>query len=590
MISKFSRSRIRFLIFSVFLCLFLSAEIQAQIPGLSPKQEETDQKEIPEDALGRRTPRGTVTGFINSMARLNYSRAARYLQFPTDGYDKDEKENLVRVLQSLLDTGGDILPYSLISNSPQGKVDDDLEANLERIGSISADGEYIEIFVIKTRDEKDHPIWLFSKETISAIESLSLDDSALVNRIIPQFLKDHIWSGVPAGQWIVAVLLLFLCYGLAWGIINLISLFLPKIWKGAGQDPASGIINAIKIPLMLYMAVWIFVAISQNIGMSIILRQKFSALNMIVGILALVILLWRLSDFLGKFSQEKMVMRGNPAGVSIVLFLQRAAKIAIVVFGIIAILGAIGIDVTTGLAALGIGGIALALGAQKTIENFVGSVTLIADRPVRVGDFCRVGQITGTVEKIGIRSTRIRTLDRTLVTIPNGAFSSDTIENFAHRDKFRFITTINFRYETSPDQLRYLLAELRKILYAHPRVFDEPARVRFVGFGPSSLDIEIFAFVNAVDWSEFLEVREDLLLRMMDVVEKSGSDFAFPSQTLYFAKDGGLSKERGEVAKNQVKSWQEKGEFPVPKFSEEQIKELNDTVEYPPKGSVMYNK
>ncbi|MDX1720833.1 MAG: mechanosensitive ion channel family protein, partial [Salegentibacter mishustinae] len=289
--------------------------------------------------------------------------------------------------------------------------------------------------------------------------------------------------------------------------------------------------------------------------------------------------------FIGKITQEKMVMRGNPAGVSIVLFLQRAAKIAIVAFGIIGILGAVGIDVTTGLAALGIGGIALALGAQKTIENFVGSVTLIADRPIRVGDFCKVGEVTGHIEKIGIRSTRIRTLDRTVVTIPNGAFSSDTIENYAHRDRFRFISVLNFRYETSSDQLRFLLTELRKVLYKHPKVYEDPARIRFIGFGAHSLDLEIFAYLDARSYDEFLEIREDLMLRMMEVVDRSGTDFAFPSQTIYFGKDKGLSKEKSAEAEAEVENWKKEWEMPLPQFTREQIDALRNKSSYPPEGS-----
>lgn len=568
---------------SLFLILF-SLIATAQIPGLTPSQ--TEEEEIPEDALGRHTPRGTVVGFIDAMSSRNYSRASRYLEFPPQITDKESKEELIQVLMALLDTEGDILPYSLISNNPEGRTDDDLDAELDKIGTVNADGDRIDILLIKTKGSENTPIWLFSEESLTMIESVATTPNALVEKILPDFLKNNFWGGVPVGQWIVAVLLIGFSYLMAWAILGILLWIARRLWQGARQEPASGILKALHLPLVLYLAVILFVSISRDLGLSIIIRQKFSALIIIVGITAVILLLWRLSDFLGKYSQQKMVIRGNPAGVSIVSFLQRASKIAIVIFGIIAILGAVGIDVTTGLAALGIGGIALALGAQKTIENFVGSVTLIADRPIRIGDFCRVGEITGNVEKIGIRSTRIRTLDRTLVTIPNGAFSSDTIENYAHRDKFRFHSVINFRYETSPDQLRFLLAELRKVLYSHPKVYEDPARVRFMGFGSSSLDIEIFAYLNAIDYSHFLEIREDLMLRMMDVVEKSGSDFAFPSQTLYFAKDHGLDKSRVDEAEEKVKQWQGNKEMPIPKFSEEQIEKLRNTSEYPPEGSV----
>jgi MscS family membrane protein len=280
-----------------------------------------------------------------------------------------------------------------------------------------------------------------------------------------------------------------------------------------------------------------------------------------------------------------MSARGNISGVSVALFLKRAAKIAIVVFGVIAILGAVGVDITTGLAALGIGGLALALGAQKTIENFVGSVTLITDQPIRVGDFCKVGDTMGTVEKIGMRSTRIRTLDRTLVTIPNGEFSSSKIENFAHRDRFWFHPIISLRYESTPDQIRYLLVELRAILYAHPMVTSDPARVRFIELGADSINLEVFTYVKATTFDEFLEVKEDLLLRIMDIVGESGSGFAFPSQTIYFGKDTGISKDKSKKAEEKVREWKEKGDLQLPKFDPDRIKEIEDKLPYPPEGS-----
>jgi MscS family membrane protein len=565
--------------------LINSFPAEAQFPLSNKQNNQTEPKEIPEDKLNRRTPRGTVTGFIDAMSEQNYNRAFRYLNFPPDITSPEKKEEILQVLQRLFDQKGSIQPYYLISDEPNGKIDDGLGENLERIGSVDADDKLIEIYLKQHDDEIGYPIWLFSSETISSISSLSLENAALINQITPDFFKRYLWGGVPAAQWIVALVLIALSYFISLLIISIVVFLLKKLWKRTREEPISGIIGTIKLPLILYTAVWIFVALSRNLELSIILRQKFSAITISVGIAAILILLWRLSDFIGKFSQEKMVLRGNPAGVSIVLFLQRAAKIAIVIFGIIAILGAVGIDVTTGLAALGIGGIALALGAQKTIENFVGSVTLIADRPIRVGDFCRVGEITGHIEKIGIRSTQIRTLDRTVVSIPNGAFSSDTIENYAHRDKFRFVSVLNFRYETSPDQLRFLLTELRKVLYAHPKVYEDPARVRFIGFGAHSLDLEIFVYLDAKNYDEFLEIREDLMLRMMDVVDRSGTDFAFPSQTIYFGKDQGLSKEKSVKAEAEVEIQKKKREMPLPQFTREQIDALRNKSSYPPEGS-----
>jgi MscS family membrane protein len=210
----------------------------------------------------------------------------------------------------------------------------------------------------------------------------------------------------------------------------------------------------------------------------------------------------------------------------------------------------LGVPVYGIVAGLGVGGLAVALAAQPTVENLIGSLSLFADKPVRVGDLCRYGDDVGTVEAIGIRSTRIRGLDRTLTTIPNGVLSKLPIVNLAHRDRMLLRAVIGVRYETRPEQLRLLLARLREMLLDHPRIDPDPARVRFIGFGSSSLDVEVFAYAVTRDWTEFLGIQEDLLLRIMDIVERSGTAVAFPSQTVYFARDQGLAEEarRAEAA------------------------------------------
>jgi MscS family membrane protein len=280
-----------------------------------------------------------------------------------------------------------------------------------------------------------------------------------------------------------------------------------------------------------------------------------------------------------------MTRRGRISAISVILFLKRTTKAAIVVIGIIAILGAVGVDVTAGLAALGIGGIALALGAQKTMENFVGSVSLIADQPMRVGDYCRVDDIKGTVESIGMRSTTLRTAARTIVTIPNGQLSSSKIENYAHRDRFIFNPILLFRMETTPDQMRFLLVELRSLLYSHPAVINSSPIVRFTGITTDSLKVEVTAYIESPNVDASQEVQEDLLLRMMDIIAQSGTALAYPSQTLYMARDNGLSEEKATATAETVKKWKENNELQLPKFDPKRVEELKGSLKYPDDGS-----
>ncbi len=225
---------------------------------------------------------------------------------------------------------------------------------------------------------------------------------------------------------------------------------------------------------------------------------------------------------------------------------------------------ALGLPLTAVLTGLGIGGLAFALAAQSTIENVISGITLFADRPVRVGDFCQFGDKLGTIEEIGLRSTRVRTLDRTVITIPNAEFAKLQLENFTRRDRILLKTILRVRYETTPEQLRLLPVQLREMLLAHPKVLDDPVRVRFAGFGGYSLDFEVFAYVGTSDWSDFLAIREDIFLRMADIVYAAGTSFAFPSQTHYLVQDPGLDAVAPPAAPAAFESWRNEGPPPFP--------------------------
>jgi len=292
----------------------------------------------------------------------------------------------------------------------------------------------------------------------------------------------------------------------------------------------------------------------QALEVSVVARYRVLFLARVVGWFAVAWLLWRWADAAGEVILGQMSRRRQIAAYSAVSFLNRAFKALLAILFVAALLRAFGVNVTAGLAALGVGGLAIALGAQKLIENLIGSLTIIADGPVRIGDFCRFGTTLGTVEEIGIRSTRIRTLDRTLLTVPNGEFAALHIENFSKRDRFWFHPILNLRYETSVDQMRYVLQSLRSMLAEHPKVEPSTLRVRLIGLAAYSLDVEIFAYVYASDYANFLEIQESLLLSCMEVVEDSGTGFAFPSRTLYLGRDSGLNESRTQEVEAIVRS------------------------------------
>ena len=255
---------------------------------------------------------------------------------------------------------------------------------------------------------------------------------------------------------------------------------------------------------------------------------------------------------------------------------------------VVAGIRSLGLDVVPLVAGLGVGGLAVALAAQTTFANFIGSLILFTNKPVREGDFCRYGDQIGTVEEIGLHSTRIRSLERTVVSVPNAEFAQMQLDNFSKRDRRLLRTTLALRIETTPEQLRCVLAELRQLLLGHPMVTPDPARVRFVGHGPHSKNVEIFAYLRCQDQNTFLAIQEDLLLRIEDIVRDAGTAFAVPAQTAYLTQDTALDAERRHEAEARVEQWRAEDRLPFPEFAPEERRHLTDVIEYPPPGSHDY--
>ena len=264
------------------------------------------------------------------------------------------------------------------------------------------------------------------------------------------------------------------------------------------------------------------------------LNQSAKEIFVLIEKLALVFdLTWlsfRAVDTFSEWLAESLIKQNKISIITMLPLIRRIFKTSVVLLAILTALQNLGFEVTALITGLGIGGIAIALAAQKTLENLFGGAMLILDQPIRVGDSCRFGKQQGTVEEIGLRSTKIRTLERTLISVPNSDLSQMELENFDARDRFRFHSILGLRHETTPDQIRYILTEIRQLLLAHLRVENDTIRVRFIRFGEYALDIEIHAYVLTNETNAFFAIREDLLLRIMDVIVQSGTSLAFPIQ------------------------------------------------------------
>ncbi|MFC4174188.1 mechanosensitive ion channel family protein [Microvirga sp. GCM10011540] len=524
-------------------------------PGSAPSG--GDAAAAQRDPFGRETPQGLVSGLISALADADYERASQFLEaeriWGRSGNVVLSGPELAKTFQQVLDRAGAVVTPAELSAAPTGRLDDGLPGDKERFGLVET--KYREVPLLAKRVERDGvQLWLVSVDTLEEIPSLAqaIQYNSPGASLIDQLPKGPSVGGVSSSHWLALLVLAGLSSGLVWLLMAMRGPVLRLLRRRGEETSLTRYLEACAGPIGVLVAVLVFRAGIESLGVSVVARYRAVFLGQILGFCAMAWLLWRTADAAGEVVLGRMSRRGQLTAYSAVSFMKRAAKALLVVLFGITLLGAFGVDVTTGLAALGIGGLAIALGAQKLFENLIGSLTLIADRPVRIGDFCRFGSALGTVEEIGIRSTRIRTLDRTILTVPNGEFSSLQIENYSKRDRFWFHPILNVRYETSRDQIRFLLRELRSMLLSHPNVSPDPARVRFIQLGPHSLDLEIFAYVHARDYDEFLEIQEDLLLRCMEVVERSGTSFAFPSHTLYLGRDAGLDEDRARKAEDVV--------------------------------------
>jgi len=359
------------------------------------------------------------------------------------------------------------------------------------------------------------------------------------------------------------------------------------IWRVSRRSSSAGRHWVrVLIPVTIAVAIWLvrnFIDNSLNIT-GTVLQAVTAAADMVI----FVAIAWAVFGVLQACAELALTSSRLPSiGIepSLVRIGARILGFLAGAWVVVAGMRSLGADVVPLLAGLGIGGLAVALAAQTTLANFIGSITLFTNKPVRVGDVCRYGEHIGTVEEIGLHSTRIRSLERTVVTIPNAAFAQMQLDNLARRDRRLLQKRLGLRPETTPEQLRYVLARLRELLVAHPMVTPEPARVRFVDYGACSKDVELYAYLRCRTDDDFLAIQEDILLRVEDIVSEAGTGFARPAQTSYLARDEGLDAERRHASEAQVEAWRREGRLPFPGIPATEVARIADTLDYPPRGA-----
>jgi MscS family membrane protein len=567
------------------LCVVICLPLRAQISlTQAPSSNSGTSAVATTDPLGRTTPSSAVLGFLKAAQDGNYSIAAQYLQM-NPARRQAEGEQMAQKLKFVLDHAftGSLSRY----NQPEGVPQEGVPLGRQKLGTMSSGDQEVDLDLVRISDPNAGKIWLISSDTLAKLPELSDQvEARQVESKLPKVLVKHQFAGMPLWQWAAMLLAAPVAAGLGWLILVLLEIPLRWWARRHGQlDVANW--RSVSGPAWLLTGTVVHQVWVMRLRMPLLTRHYYFQVTSIVLILSATWIFWRVVRWSLYRFRMRALARGHAGTGSLMLLGERILKVLIFVLGILAVLSNLGFNMSTALAGLGIGGLAIGFGAQKTIENLFGGVSVLGDEVFRVGDVCRFGDRTGVVEDIGLRSTRIRTDERTLVAIPNGTVATINLENLSRRDKILFKTNLGLRLDSKPDHVRFVLAETRKLLYSHPKIEAQSVRVRLTDLAGSALTVEVFCYILTRDFNEFAAVREDLLLRMLEVVENSGGILALPAQTLYLSRDSGLEKEKAERAIQQIADLREGKKLPFPDFHQDDISAFKGSIEYPPSESTL---
>lgn len=511
----------------LFLVLLAPAPAAAQAPTPRPAPAAAADQAAPD------SPRASVAEFLELARAGRYEEAARYLEVPAP--QQAEAARLARRLKAVLDRH---LWVDLESLSPRSEGDpgDGLPPGADEVGTVPSRSGAPEPVRVVRMEGPEGARWAFSAGTVSRINAWY---DALPDRWIRDLLPEVLLRPGPREllwwQWLAVPVLFALAWALGRGLGWLTASVARRLTRRTRTRWDDRVLAGLTGPATL---AWTLVVAFLLVPWLGLYAPAQAFIERLLGAGALLTLFWALFRAVGAAGGILRVSpwgAGNPAAQALFGIGMRVGQVAVLAMGLIAALAHLGYPVASLLAGLGIGGLALALAAQKTFENLFGSLSLAIDQPIRVGDFVKVEDFVGTVERIGLRSTQIRTLDRTLISMPNGVLADMRLESFTARDRMRLACTVSVVYETTAAQMRQVLEGLERVLRSHQKIWPDAVVVRFKELASSSLDIEVMAWFQTSEWSEFQLIRQEVLLQFMEVVEGAGSSFAFPTRTLHLA-------------------------------------------------------
>ena len=482
------------------------------------------------------SPRAAVQEFLRQANTGDWNKAAEFLSVPAA--KRERAPLLARRFKTVIDQRL-ALDLSTLSPLVSGDtLDGDLTG--DRLAELSGPGGRSEpLRLVRLAGPPVH--WVFSQATVNQIDGwYEALGSPWVRERVPRTLLGEGPFNVYWWQWIGLGIGLPVLVLLAWVLGAVLRNMLGRLAKRTVTNWDDVLLENLRGPFRLWAAALaatpLFGVLALNPRVSGFLDDSARGLTL----LALFWVLLRLIRIAQNRLQHAAWDTGQGAQArTLVPLLGNFLRVALAIIALLVALAQFGYPVGTLLAGLGIGGIAVALAAQKTVEHLFGSVSLAADRAFRVGDWVRAGTTEGEVQRIGLRSTSFRTIDRTVVRVPNGRLADERIETFGERDRILLRTDIDLTYDTTPEQITAIRDALDAALRAHPKIWPDTVRVHVVAFTDSAIRLNVVSWFQTTEWNEFLRIRHDMLMQFMRIIGDKGAAFAYPSRTVYHVTQSG---------------------------------------------------
>lgn len=484
----------------------------------------------PEDALNRGTPRSSAIGFLESSAQFDFEKASQYLDLRNVPAEVTEigGHELARQLNHVLSRTVWLDDYN-VSDSPEGFKGDDLPGYRDLLINIRTDdGTEYPIWMQRVPRGDGEQIWKISNRSVATVPELydEFSYSAPVEAIRQWFPEDSSILGLELFKWFILIVIALIL----WPILWLLGWGLSRVFSSPKKETYPLVKKALTGPAVFLGIIIILGVVVQQLGAGAYAQMLMETRTL--AVIAVIWAAWVLISLFRAKQQIKLLANNRPGAAKLMQPISTLMKILVLMFGLLFWLNNLGINITTVLAGLGVGGLAMALALQKPIEDMMGALSIFSQAPFRVGDLVKYRQVLGVIEDIGLRTTRLRTLTNTVVCCPNAQIAYEEVENISFRQKIRYWPTLRLRYDSSPEQLERIRDGIVEMLKSHPKVQDAPVRARFTDFDRDAVLLKVHSFVGTTEFTEFLEVSEQLNLGIMKIVAAEGARFALPGATV----------------------------------------------------------